>query len=444
MTVKEQTETVENKVVDDLGLDTDKLAALKAKMAAKESKKEELPIKIVAKKSRSIRLGFIGSGQAGGKLASTAHQLGYDAVAFNTAPQDLGPLQIPEANKFLFEYGLGGAAKELGIGREAAEAHRDLINQVVTEKLEDAQVLVFCLSLGGGSGAGSCETIVDVLSTLGKPVVVITVLPMDTDDAQTKKNALETLSKLAREVQNKRIHNLVVVDNAKIETIYSDVSQMDFFEVSNKAIVEPLEAFNSLSSMPSSVKGLDPMEFSKLLLDGNGISVYGAMTVTNYQEDTAIAEAALENLNNGLLAGGFDLKQSKYVGVIIAANKSVWSKIPSASVNYAMAVIGEQCGNPGIFKGIYTIDSQEDSVKVYSFFSGLGLPEPRVEQLKKETAVFTQKNKDKEVERNLSLKLDTGTEENVSAAEKIRQEISRKKSAFGSLLSSSVSDRRKK
>lgn len=445
MTVKTENVELTENVVDDAfkPAEDDALAALKAKLA---SKKEEVPVRIVAKKTRSIKFGVVGSGQAGSRLAETFFNVGYDAVVFNTAPQDLAHIQMPDANKFLLEYGLGGAAKDLAVGQAAAETHRDAIAELVDSKLGDCQALMLCLSLGGGSGAGSCETMVDVLAATGKPLVVITVLPMSTEDAQTKQNALETLSKLAKEAQNKRVHNIVVVDNAKIESIYSDVSQLDFFQVSNKAIVNPFDAFNTFSSMPSSVKALDPMEWAKIVTDGGGLSVYGEMDVTNFEEPTAIAEAVIENLNNGLLAGGFDLKQSRYVGVMIVAKKSVWDRIPSLAVNYAMSMVGEVCGNPtGIFRGIYASeDAPDNMVKVYSIFSGLGLPDSRVQQLKKEASELAAQAKTKDAERNLNLKLDTGRDDATSAADKVRAQIAAKRSAFGGLLNSVVQDKRKK
>lgn len=424
-------------------VDLSKLAALKAKNQAKQQE-QKMAAKIVAKKERSIVLGVVGSGQAGSRLAEAFYKLGYDAVAINTAMQDLKHIELPDSNKLLLEYGLGGAAKEIEIGKAAAESHKGFIEDLVNNKLGHSQLNVLCLSLGGGSGAGSCETLVDVLSTTGKPLVVITVLPMDSEDAQTKHNALETLAKLAKAAQTKKINNLIVVDNAKIETIYQDVSQVEFYGMANKAIVEPIDIFNTLSSMPSSVKGLDPMEWGKLFTDGEGLTVYGELTVDNYSEETSIAEAVINNLNGNLLAGGFDLKQSRYVGVIIAANKDVWAKIPSSSVTYAMAMINDQCGNPkGIFKGIYTTESPENTVKIYSMFSGLGLPDSRVQQLKKEAQTHMQAAKAKDDQRNLTLTLDTGTNETVSAAQKIKEKIAAKTSAFGK-LTQGVVDRRNK
>jgi len=439
-------------VVDDLPIievpqvgtqvNDDKLAALRAKSQAKQTE-QKMAAKILAKRDRSLAFGVMGSGQAGSRLAEAFYKLGYDSVVVNTAMQDLKFIDVPDSNKLLLQHGLGGAAKELEIGRDAAESHRAEIAQLVDDKLSASQVNVLCLSLGGGSGAGSCDTMVDILSATGKPLIVMTVLPMDTEDAQTKNNALTTLSKLAKLTQTKKVNNLIVVDNAKLEAIYQNVSQVDFFNVANKAIVEPIDIFNTLSSMPSAVKGLDPMEWGKLITDGEGLTVYGELTVTNFKEDTAIAEAVVENLNSNLLAAGFDLKQSKYVGVIITANADVWKAIPSSSINYAMSMINDQCGNPkGVFKGIYTVDSQENVVKVYSMFSGLGLPDSRVTQLKKDAQTHMANIKGKDDQRVGTLNIDTGVNETISVAQKVKDKIAAKSSAFGK-LTQSVIDRRK-
>ena len=443
-TKEEVVDDVSNaEVKSEEAVDANKLAALKAQMAVKKQQENKMAAKIVSKRERSIVLGIIGSGQAGSRIAEAFYKLGYDAVVVNTAMQDLKFIDVPDSNKLLLEHGLGGAAKEIEIGRAAAENHRGEILQLVNEKLQNSQVNVLCLSLGGGSGAGSCETLVDVLSNLGKPLVVMTVLPMDTEDAQTKSNALETLAKLTKLTQTKKVNNLIVVDNAKIEAIYQNVGQMDFYGVANKAIVEPVDIFNTLSSLPSSVKGLDPMEWGKIFTDGEGLTVYGELTVENFAEDTAIAEAVVNNLNGNLLAGGFDLKQSRYVGVIITANKETWAKIPSSSITYAMAMVNDQCGTPkGVFKGIYTVESPDPVVKVYSMFSGLGLPESRVTQLKKDAAELLQNVKGKDAQRNLSLNLETGTNETISAAQKVKEKMAAKSSAFGKLVGGVV-DRRK-
>ena len=435
---------VKENIVDDMpkedsGVDANKLAALKAKSQAKQ---QDQKMKIVGKKERSLKFGVIGSGQGGSRLAETFYNLSYPAVCVNTAMQDLKFCNVPDSNKLLLEYTLGGASKDMDLGRAAAEANIDAIRELVSEKLSDSQVFIFCTSLGGGSGAGSAEPIISMLNDLGKPVIVIAALPMSNEDAQTKLNSLETLSRLSKLAQTKQIANLIVVDNAKIETIYSNTSQMNFYSVANKAIVEPLDVFNTLSAMPSAVKSLDPMELTKILLDSEGLTIYAEMAVEDYTNDVSVAEAVL-NLNGNLLASGFDLKQSKYVGVIFSAPESVWAKIPASSTNYAMAMVNDQCGSPqGVFKGLYTVDSNEDVVKVYSIFSGLGLPAQRVEQLKEETKELTNVAKVKNEARNLNLNLDTG-KGTVTEAEKVRQKIAAKSSTFGKFVGNNITDRRK-
>ena len=465
MSVKtEIVEQEQEQIIDDLAehtvvsepekppVDVDKMAALKAQMAAKqgvkiEETKEAMPPHIIEKKRRTLELGIIGSGQAGSRLAESFHNLGYEAVVFNTAQQDLEHIKVPESNKILLDYGLGGASKDPEIGHQAAQMHKDMIRAKVRDALGSAQVYVFCTSLGGGSGGGSIATMVDILSDLGAesgtPLVVMTVLPMTNEDAQTKKNSLEALSKLSKYVQSGRVHNLIVVDNAKIETIFSNVGPMEFYKVSNQAIVDPLDVFNTYSSASSDVKSLDPMEFTKILISGGGLSLYGSMTVSNYEDDVALADAVINNLTSGLLAEGFDLKQTQYCGIMFLANKKVWSKMPSSSIHYAMAMVQDHAGTPkGTFRGIYEADIKEDVVKVYSFFSGLALPDSRVEELKKEVSAQLEIIQNKTEERNLNLSIDTGTSTTVTEADKVREKIKAKSSIFGRFTKNVVNKRK--
>lgn len=421
-------------------LEAKKMSDLRAKLAAKNG--NNMPPKIVEKKKHSINFGIIGSGHCGSKLAESMSNLGYQAIAINTAIQDLQFINLPQENKLHLDFGLGGTSKELSLGHEAAESYRDNISSLISTKLDTADVFIFCTSAGGGSGAGSVDVIIDILATISKPIIVLCALPQTSEDSQTKSNSLITLSKLSGYVKSNKISNLLVIDNAKLEDIYKDVNPLEYYTISNAAITEPLDIFNTLSSLPSKIKALDPNEFSKLLIDGNGLSVYGSINVYNYQEDTSIASAIIDNLDTNLLAGSFDLKKAKYAGFIMVASTKVWSMISASTLNYANSILLDVCSQPkAVFRGIYTVESDDDFVKVYSFFSGLSLPDSRVEQLKLEVKEQSIKSKDKDDARNLSLKIDNG-EESVSAADRVKQKIASKSSAFGK-LNKSIIDRRK-
>jgi cell division GTPase FtsZ len=450
-------EEIVNDINDKPQVDEEKLAALKARAAQKRAEEEaakaestpqeeEVPPRIVEDRQRSIRFGVIGSGQAGSRLAEQFFSLGYPAVAMNTAPQDLEHIKIPEQQKLLLDFGLGGAAKDLSIGYDAADAYRAAINNLVHKHLADTQVFIFCTSLGGGSGAGSVEVVVDLLAQLGKPVVVLTVLPKASEDAQLKHNAWQTLSKFTKMFNDGKIDNIITVDNAKIESLYSDVGPFNFYSVSNKAIVEPLDVFNTMSRRrDEGVKVLDSTEFGKLFIDGKGFTTYGTMTVEDWEDnEMAIASAIVESLKGNLLASGFDIRQARYAGFMLVAPESVWNKIPASALDFAQHMINDTCDSPlAVFHGVYREDIGDEVVKVYSMFSGLGLPDERVDQLKAEAQQKMATAQRKDEERKIHMKVDVG-EETTNKVDEIKRKIKQKASSFTKLHGGAIQDRRKK
>jgi cell division GTPase FtsZ len=418
-----------------------KLAELRAKNIQKQ--KEAKAAEKANKVERSIQLNFIGSGQCGNRLAEAWGSLGYKAIAINTASQDLKHINLPDSAKCLLKQEFQGASRELALGRTAAENNKQAIIDCINTNLTDGQVNVLCTSLGGGSGAGSVEVLIDILTEMGKPIIVQTVLPMASEDTQIKQNALETLQKLVGYARDKKIANLIVADNAKIESIFQNLSPIMFYENANKAMIKPLDTFNTYSSKPSPMKGLDPMEFLKIMVDSEGCTTYGSMEVSNYQEDTAIAECVINSLDGNLLASGFNLKTAKYVGFMIIAPKKIWESIPSSSANYALAMLNDICQPKSIFRGMYiTPDDTKTTVEIVSIFAGMGLPDSRVNALKDEVKHLESSAKSKEEGRNLNLTLDTGNE-TISAAQKIKDKIAAKSSTFGKMTSGAVIDRRK-
>lgn len=429
-------------IVDDLNLD--KLTLLKAKMKQKQeeeiSKEAEMPAKIMAEVRKSIKWGVLGVGAAGSKLAEVFYDLGYETVVMNTAVQDLEGIKIPEENKLHTEFGLNGAGKSLEIGEAAAARYKDALYEKVKLKMPSAQALIYCLSLGGGSGAGSLMPVVETLTNVGLPIVVVAVLPMDSEDAGTKSNSIETLAKLSRLVQEKKVQSVICADNARIETIYKDVGQLSFYEVANKAIVEPIDILNILSSKSSAI-ALDSTDYAKIMLDGEGFCVFSSMKVYDYQDEVALATAVIDRLDGNLLAAGFALDSSKYAGFIVCGSKEVLEKIPSAATNYASTMIQDKCGAVTLFKGVYVTDSVEDCATVYSVFSGLSLPESRVSSLQKEVKAAQEQMKAKTEKRNINLTINTG-DETISAAQKVKDQIASKSSSFSKFFAGNV-DKRK-
>lgn len=411
----------------------------KARKKKEKAKKEEeaMTVMLVDKPDRSLNIGILGLGQCGGKLVQEFHNSGYPVVCFNLAAQDLEPLKIPNRYKMLLDVGLGsGAGKNLDIGEQAILQYRDQISKMVEENLGECDMYLVCSSGGGGSGSGGSAELINILLESGKPVSMIYVLPLDSEDVTAKNNSIITLSRLAHMASNDLISSLIIVDNSRLAALKGDLSISSFFEYANKRIVDPIVLFNNLSSLPSEFISFDGSDFSNVFLGGDCL-IYGSMTLSKdecLEDESKIAEAMVMNMEENLLASEFDISESRVAGIIIVANKDVLDSIPMSSIEYGFGMANKICGaGTKIYRGLYQIDNNENELTVYSFFAGLGLPSARVEELKAESEKYMKLLEGKEEARSTNMKIDLNKTQAVSDTDKMHKRIKMKNSALGKL-----------
>src|SRR5690606_38459417 len=191
---------------------------------------------------------------------------------------------------------------------------------------------------------------------------------------------------------------------------------------------------------------LDPSDFGKIISAGD-CSVYGVVEVENYMEETALAEAVIESLSGNMLAEGFDLTQTRAGGVIILGSDEAISRLPAINIDYCFHMISEKTNGASIYQGIYADESVGDSIKIYSWFAGLGLPQDRIENLQKESKEQAAVLAEKERTRASSMTLDLEEDKTTSVADKIHKKISKKNSGFNKLQGGarrSIIDRRRR
>ncbi len=422
----------------------EKLAALKIKLQQKKQAEEALPELVAPKKKFSIEMGIIGVGQAGSRIAEEFHRCGYDAGVINTSSQDLEYIDVLPNQKLLLDGTLGGTGKSLDLGREVFMMHEEKVQAFVEKISEGNDMMFLALSGGGGTGSSCVDTMIPLLYALEKPVGVIYVLPKATEDALSKQNSVETLSRLAKMTSENLISSLIVVDNARIEQIYGGLSQSQFWTTANKAIVDPINLFNTLTSQPSRFTSLDPSDFAKIISTGD-CHVVGLIEVEDYLSETALAEAVIQSLNSNMLASGFDLSQTRAGGVIIVGPEAALDKLPAINIDYCFSMISEQTNGSTLFQGIYSQEG-EDVIKIYSWFAGLGLPQDRIENLRKESKAQAATMADKEKARASAMSLDLHEDKVMSVKDEIQRKIQSKKSGFNKLqgVRESIIDKRKK
>lgn len=421
-------------------------AAEKAKKEA-EAKEEEMTVMLVDQQDRALNWGIVGVGQAGGKLAECFYNRGYNTVILNTALQDMKFITVPERQKLFLDYSIGGAGKDLDAGREAVEQYSEEIVKHVDKHTDECDVLMLICSGGGGTGSGSAETMCNLLNTLGKPVICLYVLPMSSEDVQAQHNSIQTLSRLAKMASTDVISALTIVDNSKIELQFPNLSLSDFWKQANTSIVEPLHLFNMLSAQPSEHGSLDPSDFARCLL-GSDCSLYGMIELDDYAEnEEAIAEAVLLNTENGLLSSNFDLVEARNVGVIVTGSKKALDETPASHMEYGLAMLSKLCGESSrIFRGVYEMPNHPDTLRIYCLFSGLGLPQERIAELKASAQKHMKALESKEQERASNMNVDLGQTQTTSAVDQMHRKIQKKNSPMSKLKKNSrrVIDRRRR
>lgn len=452
MTVKsERVEMAQEEVKDDITNDEptvsqDKLAELKARLAAKNKEKEaENP-----KSDRALKFGIIGLGQGGSSVAAEFFKApnSYPTIVINTARQDLDLLDIPDTQKIFLEAGIEGAAKDQSVGRDVAEVYRDTIASSVKRQLSNCRAFIVCTSLGGGTGSGSLPVIIDILNETNKPVLVLVLLPMTSEDASIKSNSVRTLEGLSVMLQEGRVSNIIVVDNSKIEDIYSGASYMDFFDLANKAIVEPFCEINRLSALPSKTQAFDSAEFTRLVLEGKGCISYSKTSISHEEgEDEIKIAMAIEASIEANLLSNLDIKEAHIGALVVVASKKTWDNIPASHINYAASQFAAKCeGAVAVFKGYYIDESVADgTIDILSIFSGLSMPLQRLESLRSEANHMAEVAKQKEVDRNKSLgQAASSKEKHISKIDEVKAKIAKQNSGFGKFIANNTIDRRKK
>lgn len=337
----------------------------------------------------AVRMAFIGAGQGGGRLAQSFYDLGYRRVcAVNTTDQDLAPLTLD--HKLVIGNNRGGAGKDPEQGRIAAqESYEDIMDTMMRSWGEKVDQIYCCVGAGGGSGTGSWEVLVELMheycksTNIEKPIEqhlgVIMTLPKRSEGSRVQANAHKAFSKALELLDQGKINNLLIVDNAKIHEIFPRLPVKKFWPVANKNFAAVFHTFNLLAAQSSSYNTFDQADFRSVIR--NGITIFGMTKVHEYSRKEDISKAVRQNLKGTLLGDGFDLSKANMAAAIVVAHDDVLGEIPMENIDYAFNSLGRLLGNEGItlHNGIY--EGRGEGMRVFTIVSGLEPPAKRLEEL---------------------------------------------------------------
>lgn len=345
----------------------------------------------------AFKLAFVGCGQGGSRIAESFYKLGYRRVCcINTTDQDLKGIKIPEENKLIIGEGHGGAGKNPENGQTAAQGSYEDIYDLMRKSFgKEFDRIIVCVGSGGGTGTGSCETVIDIAIEIaksfkvqaedGKPAVgVIASMPKVTEGGKVNANAFKVLNKLfamvgeAGRLGARKISPLIVVDNDRINKIYPQVAASKFWDVANRNISSLFHLFNSIAIKDSDFTTFDQSDFKDIL--DSGALTFGACPIKKWSQASDISHAIRDNLKKNVLVGGFDLRQAQAAGCVFVAHSSVLDEIPQEYLEHGFEMLTRTM-KPGsvVHRGIYK--GGKPGLVVYSILGDLGRPDERMDEI---------------------------------------------------------------
>lgn len=306
---------------------------------------------------KSLDIVVVGLGQAGGNLAAEFFRRGYSALALNTAQTDLDALEeggvfpaMPaERRLYVGLDGYDGAGADPGYGRDCVHAHADRIRAAVTKQGGNADAVVICAGLGGGTGSSVAE-LIHVLEDEDLPLVALMTLPTEGESGLAKVNAVRAIN----EVVDAPLMGWIFVDNGRIASLNQDISVVDYYAHVNGQIVHPLDAFNRLNARSDvrPIRSFDGEDFRKLLLSG-GVLNYATAEIPNVTTEEVVGTVKDCLESSEVMPGGFDIARISYLGLVIEAPESALAEAPIATFEEIAESLKDASGGAAVYYGIY-------------------------------------------------------------------------------------------
>jgi len=347
------------------------------------------------KSGGALKFGFIGIGQCGSRIAEAFCHLGYSkCFIINTALQDMDKNTVPNKMLIQLEGMAGGAGKDMEIARRTMESDKDGIYNKMRNLFGEVDHIFICAGLGGGTGGGGVITVIEMAKKYmeyinvpdsDKKVGVIATLPTlgESSSPLVAGNAYEKGNELSTLADMEEITPFVIVDNEKVQKLYRKLTVKQFFPTINNSVAQLLHIFNSIALESSEYVSFDSTDFQSVLQVG-GHMIMGTSTVRNFDSNTSISEALKKNLSKTLLASNFDLSRAKAVACIVIGGDDIFENVEGLmnNVEYGFDTIAAFTGNAKVHRGIYSDESRNGRINVYTMISGLEKPTVRYEKMK--------------------------------------------------------------
>jgi cell division protein FtsZ len=335
---------------------------------------EELPA-MTAPHNYLAVIKVVGIGGGGVNAVNRMIEHGLKGVEFIAINTDAQALLMSDADVKLdvgreLTRGLGAGANP-DVGRNAAEDHRDEIEEV----LKGADMVFVTAGEGGGTGTGGAPVVANIARKLGALTIGVVTRPFAFEGKKRAGQAEDGIEQLRNECDT-----LIVIPNDRLLQISErNVTVMDAFRSADQVLLSGVQGITDLITTP----GLINLDFAdvKSVMAGAGSALMGigaargedrARTAAEMAIASPLLEASMEGARGVLLSisGGSDLGLFE---INEAATLVAESAHPDANIIFG-AVIDDTLG-----------DEVKITVIAAGFDSGQ-LPYKKVDVRRSETA----------------------------------------------------------
>src|SRR3954466_6527372 len=254
----------------------------------------------------------IGVGGGGVNAVNRMIDAGLKGVEFIAINTDAQALLMSDADVKLdvgrdLTRGLG-AGSDPDVGREATEAHRSDIEEV----LQGADMVFITAGKGGGTGTGGAPVVAEMAKQLGALTIAVVTRPFAFAGRRRSVQAEQGIQKLKEKVDTQ-----IVIPNDRLLTVSNEkTSVLNAFKMADEVLLQGVQGITDLITTP----GLINTDFAdvKMIMSNAGSALMGigygsgegrALSAARSAISSPLLEASIEGARGILLniSGGSDL-----------------------------------------------------------------------------------------------------------------------------------------
>ncbi|MGI9022778.1 MAG: cell division protein FtsZ [Acidimicrobiales bacterium] len=254
----------------------------------------------------------VGIGGGGVNAVNRMIDAGLKGVEFIAVNTDAQALLMSDADVKLdigreLTRGLG-AGSDPDVGRQAAEAHRDEIEEV----LKGSDMVFITAGKGGGTGTGGAPVVAEIAKSLGALTVGVVTRPFAFEGRRRAVQAEQGIATL-----KEKVDTLIVIPNDRLLSVSNEkTSALNAFKMADEVLLQGVQGISD----PINTPGLINTDFAdvKMIMSNAGSALMGigyasgdgrALNAARAAISSPLLESSIEGARGILLniSGGSDL-----------------------------------------------------------------------------------------------------------------------------------------